>query len=185
MISPTSITNFNRTDRELQEFWLFSMFVAGKNSDFAAKKLDTFLSLLGNDISDIFIALRRHNVRELLLATKVGQYDRLTKAIEQSLSVDLRKATLGELMSIHGIGPKTARFFLLHTRKDANCAALDTHILKFIRDNGYPLAPKSTPSPTTYGTWERIFLNICELNYPKMPIAEVDLKIWTEYSGRA
>ena len=185
MISPTSITNFNRTDRELQEFWLFSMFVAGKNSDFAAKKLDAFLFLLGPNVWDIFAALRKQNVKELLLAAKVGQYNRLTKAIEESLSVNLRNASLGELMSIHGIGPKTARFFLLHTRKDANCAALDTHILKFIRDNGYPLAPKSTPNPKSYGTWESIFLNICKLNYPTMPIAEVDLKIWTEYSGRA
>jgi thermostable 8-oxoguanine DNA glycosylase len=58
-------------------------------------------------------------------------------------------------------------------------------VLKFLRDNGYPLAPKSTPNPKNYGVWETIFLNICKLNYPDQSIADVDLRIWTEYSGRA
>ena len=48
-IVPTSITNFERSDRQLQAFWLFSMFVAGKNSDFASNKLHAIMELMPED----------------------------------------------------------------------------------------------------------------------------------------
>lgn len=184
IISPTSVTNFNRSTLELQYFWLFSMFVAGKNADFASGKLQTLVNLMPDGAYPINW-LVANGVEDYLRKAKVGQYTRLTKAITQSLNIDLKSATVNQLMAIHGVGPKTARFFLLHSRKDVKCAALDTHILKFLRNNGYPLAPKQTPSRKDYGTWEQIFLNICQLNYPQMSVADVDLKIWTEYSGRS
>lgn len=37
MIDPTRITNFERTDNELQAFALFALLVAGKNSDVTAR----------------------------------------------------------------------------------------------------------------------------------------------------
>ena len=32
-VVPADITNYNRTDVELQTFWLFCVLIAGKNSD--------------------------------------------------------------------------------------------------------------------------------------------------------
>ncbi len=187
IINPVAITNFDRTNRELEAFWLFSMFVAGKNSDFAAKKLNALMAKFGPEAEPIYQmgAMSPEKIEALLRSVKVGQYGRLTKAIVGSCGLDLRTVTVQQLMAIHGVGPKTARFFILHSRRDAGCAVLDTHVLKFLRDNGYPLAPKSTPNPKNYGVWETIFLNICKLNYPDQSIADVDLRIWTEYSGRA
>ena len=185
IIEPTKITNYNRSTLELQWFWLFSMFVAGKNSDFAAGKIETLRALMPDGAYPIDW-LNAHGVEEYLRKAKVGQYGRLTKAITQSKDVDLHTATLEELFEIHGIGPKTVRFFLLHSRKDCNCAVLDTHVLKFLRANGYAAAPKQTPNkPEDYRAWEKTFLNIVALNYPTFTVAEIDLKIWTEYSGRA
>lgn len=184
IISPTSVTNFNRARRELEAFWLFSMFVAGKNSDFAAKKVQAVFDQCPVNMF-LFDWLRLKDIGEVLKNAKVGQYTRLTKAVSGSLNLDLSTVSLNELMSVHGVGPKTARFFLLHSRSDCKCAVLDTHVLKFLRDNGYPLAPKATPSRKDYGAWEDIFLNICKLNYPSWSIADVDLRIWKHYSGRA
>ena len=184
IISPTSVTNFNRSRRELEAFWLFSMFVAGKNSDFAAKKVQAVIDMCPVNMF-LFDWLRVKDVDTVLRTARVGQYNRLTRAINESLDLDLQTASLQQLMNVHGVGPKTARFFLLHSRKDCNCAVLDTHVLKFLRDNGFPLAPKSTPNRKDYGAWECIFLSICKLNYPSWSIADVDLRIWKEYSGRA
>jgi hypothetical protein len=44
MIQPTQITNFNRSEGELQAFWIFCIMVAGKNSDFAARVVSKLLS---------------------------------------------------------------------------------------------------------------------------------------------
>lgn len=185
IVEPTKITNHNRTTLELQWFWLFSLFVAGKNSDFAAGKIEALRWFMPDGAYPINW-LNANGVEEYLRKAKVGQYGRLTKAIEQSKDVDLRNSTLDRLLSIHGVGPKTVRFFLLHSRKDCNCAVLDTHVLKFLRDCGYSAAPKQTPAnPKKYRLLEDIFLNICRLNYPTLSVAEVDLKIWTKYSGRA
>ena len=46
MIDPAKITNFNRTQSQLEEFLLFCIVVAGKNSKVQAAKLGEFLSHL-------------------------------------------------------------------------------------------------------------------------------------------
>lgn len=185
MVNPIEITKFDRNQRELEEFWLFSMFVAGKNSDFAARKLQSLTSYLGDHpLIGQMRGWKPEQVEKLLRLVKVGQYDRLTKAIVGSFKLDLRTATLQDLMDVHGVGPKTARFFLLHSRENCECAVLDTHILKFLRANGYLDAPKSTPSGSRYVLWEGVFLSVCKHMWPEIPIAVVDLNIWRRYSGR-
>jgi thermostable 8-oxoguanine DNA glycosylase len=81
---------------------------------------------------------------------------------------------------------KSSRFFLLHSFENYNnsLAILDTHILKFIRENIDHRAPKSTPTITvTYKYWEDVFLYWCELN--KKNVAEFDLEIWKSYARTA
>ena len=183
-ILPTAITDFNRTQRDLQKFWLFSMFVAGKNSDFASAKVSALMNQMPQECEPID-HLRNCDVEAMLRKVKVGQYTRLTKAIIGSMSVDLNTATLDQLMAIHGVGAKTSRFFLVHSRINCRHAVLDVHLLKFLRDNGHPLAPKQTPSGKAYLHWEKVFLNICDLNYLGESIASIDLRLWMEISGRA
>lgn len=86
---------------------------------------------------------------------------------------------------IPGVGMKTSRFFLLHSDinyKDT-IAILDTHILKFMKENIDNSAPKSTPTNSNkYKYWEDKFLLWCEEN--NKDAAEFDLEVWKSYARK-
>lgn len=194
VIKPTEVTNFNRSDFELESFWLFSLFVAGKNADYAGRCLARILALPylgcastlnGKTPFEVFRNMPENEIRNTLVASKIGQYNRLTKAITESVHLDLRTCTLEDLLAVHGVGPKTARFFLLHSRRDAKHAVLDTHILSWMRRHGIEEAPKATPqNPKLYAELEDTFIHLAETWFPSVPLAEVDLLIWMQESGR-
>jgi hypothetical protein len=185
LIDPTNITNFSRTDAQLQAFWLFGAFCAGKNSDYASKCLAKLLSKCGDQTPFEYLrSLGGNAIHNALVAAKIGQYARLTRFVEESINLDLRTAGLQDLMGVFGIGPKTARFFLLHSRPDCECAVLDCHILKFLRENSVD-APQQTPTnQKQYGELEKKFLFIAKLQFPQMSVAQIDLMLWMKYSGR-
>ena len=185
LIDPKKITNFTRTQAELQSFFLFGLFCAGKNSDYAAKCLARLLvNRTGDTPFQILKELGETGIHNALVASRIGQYGRLTKAVMDAVDLDLSTCTLEELMKVHGVGQKTARFFLLHTRPDCQCAVLDTHILKWLRDNQVD-APQNTPtSVKQYKDLEEKFLFLANINFPFMSIADVDLTLWMKYSGR-
>jgi hypothetical protein len=185
LIDPKKITNFSRTQAELQSFFLFGLFCAGKNSDYAAKCLARLLAnRTGDTPFQILKELGETGIHNALVASRIGQYNRLTKAVMGAVDLDLATCTLEELMKVHGVGQKTARFFLLHTRPNCQCAVLDTHILKWLRDNQVD-APQNTPtSVKQYKDLEEKFLFLANINFPFMSIADVDLTLWMKYSGR-
>ena len=80
-----------------------------------------------------------------------------------------------------GVGRKTARFFILHSRRDAECSVLDTHVLKYLRDSGVPNVPKSTPSSKS--EYERLSKEFMLLKPDSVSLAEFDLQIWTKYAS--
>lgn len=184
MITPKDITNFSRTTHELQSFFLFGLFCAGKNSDYASKCLSRLLSKDKDEPFKILKNLGEIGIHNALVASRIGQYSRLTKGIMQALDLDLATCSLDDLMNIHGVGPKTARFFLLHTRPNYECAVLDTHILKFLRDHQVD-APKNTPTNyKQYLDLEKKFIYLAKINFPSMALADIDLTLWMKYSGR-
>ena len=183
MIEPTQVTNYNRTDDELQTFWIYSIVVAGKPSDWASRVVTKFLKNRKHMTPFEHIASMGHGLRNTLVANRVGQYNRITLALEQSLDLDLRTCTVKDLESIYGVGAKTARFFLLHTRKDVECAVLDTHILSWMRTFGIN-TPKATPSGKKYADLEEMALHLMKAEFPGMSIADADLLIWSMMSGR-
>ena len=186
LIDPKQITNFSRTTAELQAFFLFGLFCAGKNSDYASKCLAKLLHKCEGDTPfEILKNLGETGIHNALVASRIGQYGRLTKAIMQAVELDLHSCSLQDLMNVHGVGQKTARFFLLHTRNNIKCAVLDVHILKFLRDHQVD-APQNTPtSVKQYETLEKQFLFLISSHFPFMSIADVDLTIWKKYSGRS
>lgn len=186
-IDPKNITKFDRSQEELEFFWLFCILVAGKNADWASLKLlDLFRNKPEDQTPFEFLKTRLTDLNNILVANKVGQYRRIQKAIEQSLEIDLRTASVGDLMEIHGVGPKTARFFILHTRANAECAVLDTHILKWMRSLVDPIfeVPASTPPINKYQTLEFVAIKLMKTHFPNISLAEADLLIWTKMSGR-
>lgn len=188
VVIPTEITNYNRTDYELEVFWLFCILVAGKNSDTTSRVLAKFLNELPEDQTPFegIRELGEDGLHNLLVSHRVGQYNRITKAIWQSLDLDLRNCTREDLMSIYGVSHKTSRFFLLHSREFCEEVVLDTHILSWLGNvcNIVGL-PKNTPQDKNkYEYLASLCRDLMQSHYPGMSLAQVDLLIWTMMSGR-
>lgn len=199
MVNPHEFTNFNRSEAELQEALMFAVLVAGKRADQQAVKLEAMISGFRAHIQDpmeltplggLWAKLDREQLLHIVYANKIGQYSRIIGAFDRlsemlpptnssSSLLDLRACTASDLESVPGIGPKTSRFFILHTRPDANVACLDVHILSYLRDLGHT-APKSTPIGKEYVRLENIFLSHAK-DVGKDP-ATLDLEIWKRYT---
>jgi hypothetical protein len=197
---------YNASIAELENFILINMFVAGKNASVQQLKLDQFVNCvrrdLGSDIVDKLGVLSAiHNcipsadindfILGLLKEVKAGQYTRLTAGVVQlseavgSGKINLRACTRTELVKIKGIGYKTASMFLMYTRRNLNIACLDTHILKYLREEAnvqdVPLATPSTVSE--YRRLEREFINLAQK--ANKSISDFDFEIWSYYRKKA
>lgn len=89
-------------------------------------------------------------------------------------------------MKIHGVGPKTARFFLLHSREFCDEIVLDTHILSWLKkQTSFNWIPKNTPqSKKQYDKISKLCKKLMNKYYPNLSLAEIDIHIWKEMSGR-
>ena len=196
MIDPYNITNYNRTEGELQKFLLFCIVVAGKTAYIQAQKLEEFLISVNErlmlpehvDPFKSLISADQHGILfEEIKKAKLGQYKKIYSGFKFITQKDynLNRMTPKILEEIPGVGMKTSRFFLLHSDifyKD-KIAILDTHILKFIKENIDDRAPKSTPViPLTYRFWEDMFLNWCNNNNKN--VADFDLEVWKSYARK-
>lgn len=183
MIDPRDITNFKRTKEELEELILFCIIVAGKTASIQAKKLDLFLKKDNNKLSPFKLIqtyISNNVLLEKIQEAKLGQYTKINKAFQEIIQLDMFNCSVQDLEGITGIGPKTARFYILHSRPNQNIAVLDTHILKWLRDELKIETPKSTPIQKKYLQLEQVFLNYCKQN--KKNPADLDLEIWKKYS---
>jgi thermostable 8-oxoguanine DNA glycosylase len=194
MIDPYNITNYNRTQNELEEFLLFCIVVAGKTAYIQAQKLEEFLTSVNkrlmmpehiNPFQSLKSAEQHGILFEEIKLAKLGQYRKIYSGFKYlaEKEYNLSRMTPKILEEIPGVGMKTSRFFLLHSDtfyKD-RIAILDTHILKFIKENIDERAPKSTPViPLTYRFWEDRFLNWCSENNKN--VADFDLEVWKSYA---
>ena len=185
-INPKKITDFNRTEAELEFFAIFAVCVAGKGSQQTADKVNFHFREIQTPTKQLtpFEGIRAMKDIKVLSAwlqmTKLGQYTRIYNALLGLIKLDLKTCTVEDLESIHGIGPKTARFIIMHSRPYQRLATLDTHILKWMRDQGIE-APKATPqSQKLYKELEQKFLTLCD-NCGMIP-SQLDLEIWKQYS---
>lgn len=186
LVDPANVINFNRTDSELELWWLFSGVVAGKTASTQSRLLNEFLLDLepGGDIDTPFTRIARAEaqgvLKDKLIKSRLGQFNRLYKQFVQSLTLDLRTCTVEDLEKIHGCGPKTARMFIMMSRPNQRMAALDTHVLKHLRANGLT-APEITPqSKREYRRLEEEFLKLADAS--GMSVADYDLTVWKQYS---
>lgn len=178
------------TRDELEARLLYAMIVAGKSARFADEKTKLFLSACGEDESPFDLICRlvyEGRLEQALKKAKTGNYRKLNLAFTwlavSGETMDLDTVTPQELERIPGVGPKTSRFFILWTRPEARYAALDVHILRWLRGQGY-LAPWQTPQDgETYARWEKVFLEKADALGLKP--AELDARIWSEGSRRS
>jgi len=191
MINPAKVTNYNRTQYELEEFILFCINVAGKKSSIESPKLEVFIERAKNITKETtpFNCIRKliklGRLQEIMHWAKLSPYkQRYNSYVAVAKIQDLQTVTLNRLLQVAGIGLKTARFFLSHSREDFDEPMLDTHILRFLRDQGYSDAPKSTPTKeNTYHYFANIFKGIAR--QLGKSVTDLDLEIWKKYSGTA
>jgi thermostable 8-oxoguanine DNA glycosylase len=184
MIDPTNITNFNLSDNQLEEVILFWICAAGKNAIVAASSLDRLLNQICEKKHSPFESIRNLNKNKLPNLLKnfgIGCYNNKAKTFWDlsNSGINLRTCSANDLENIYGIGMKTSRCFIIHSRKNAKYAGLDVHILKFMKLLGYDV-PKSTPIGKKYLYLEKEFLRKIE-GFGK-PVAEIDLLIWNHFS---
>lgn len=191
MIDPTKISNFHLTINELEENICFWVAVANKTAATISQYVDNFfLDLSKQDaptfnpnLNSPFQLIREagsiEQITDLVKKHRFGCFKTKARGFYElaNSGINLKTCSVDDLERFHGIGPKTARCFLIHTRENARYAALDTHVLKFMRAVGF-LVPKSTPSGKQYKHWEQEFLRIVPEG---MTVAEYDLAIWNAY----
>jgi hypothetical protein len=198
MIDPYDLTRpWDQT--RLQEWFLFGICVAGKPAGQTADKVEALLKDIlqtyccgtalirmarrGDPMTPfklVKMAIEHGSLNKFLKKHKMGQYKRIDKAFRGMVQIDPATVTLEELEQIHGVGAKTARMLLLYTRPDQEMIPLDTHILKWLRANGYN-APKTTPPPgKKYRELEQAFIS--EGKKRGLTPKEWDTAVWQQYA---
>lgn len=172
----------NLDDRELQARLIFSVVVAGKNAKFARNVIEKLFSKTKKLPFEVVKDwVKGGTLRSRLKTARSGNYGKLVKCLPKLVELNPRTATLEELEQISGIGPKTSRFYHLWIGKNTRCAALDVHILKFLRHLGND-APKNTPTGRKYRELEEVFLRECERR--KVTPNQLDADVWVAYSSK-
>ena len=206
MIDPQNITRYDRNDEELQELLIFCIAVFNKPADQIKYKVEDFLNWCKKHsrAKDHFARIRslekRYHDDGLSLVNEYTHHPgakwlvnkfRFGNTTQKSNGIhgvvnakglDLRTCSEQDLEQFSGISMKTSRFFILHTRADANVACLDTHILHWLRDyTGLEWIPVKPPSVKKYLLAEKLFLDIASEN--EITPAELDLTIWNKQRG--
>ena len=194
MINPKKVTDYKRNEWQLQEFLLYCICVAGKKSEIESPKVRKFcldprfgFNLLPFDFIRKSLAVfscEHDGLMQALLKHKIAPYEQRYNSfvdVVRLLDKDLNTVTLEELQEVRGISTKTSRFFLTHSREDFDEPVLDTHILRYLKDEGWDGIPDSTPqNPKTYTQIAKIFSEIAEAQ--NKSVTDLDLEIWTKYS---
>jgi endonuclease III len=139
-VDPYAITNFSRTDAELETVFVFCCCVAGKKATMISAMVEDFLEncgYTGTPFERIRAMVREESLVQHLRRARLGKYGLLSRLFTLATAegtLDLRAATPEELERFPGIGAKTSRFFILHSRAGASVAVIDTHMLKYYPD---------------------------------------------------
>jgi len=160
-INPQEITDYNRTDAELEFFLLFCIVVAGKKSDIQASKLEEWYDDRVYHKDTPFEYIERLDadgeLRSSLEKVRMGQYNRLVNSFQDVIGVggrdrmNLSKCSLQDLCLIRGVKLKTSNFFLTHSREGYNVPVLDTHQLRKTKSCTTLLQNNSQPLPSAEG----------------------------------
>lgn len=165
---------------QLQCRLLYAMIVAGKSAEFANEAFQKFIAGCPARRTPFnwIASLNDKELLKRLKQAKTGNYGKLVRGYRELVNarLDLRHCGVDELERIHGIGPKTSRFWILWTRPGARHAALDVHVLRWLKQQGYD-APKATPaSSKTYAYLEEAFIKEAESR--GLTPRALDYQIW-------
>jgi thermostable 8-oxoguanine DNA glycosylase len=196
MIDPTdpkALIRFDRNLGDLEEFLVFSICVAGHAAIPIARGVDAFLASC-RDMCGVWWQLpfeyilnhfNRGHLAQRLKANGIGKYNQRAAYLEAAATsdLDLFECSVDDLDALPGIGPKTARFFVMCNRPDERHAILDVHILRYMRETwGLDVPRGSTMSAAQYARWEPEYLSraLPEAERLGMTLMEYDLSLWNQ-----
>jgi hypothetical protein len=197
MIDPNKVTNAARTPAELEEFLLFCVVVAGKNADQQSAKLERFLGGR-SPFAHIRRSDRDASLGDRLREARLGKYSLLGRSFRELArsGADLGACTWEQLTLFPGIGIKTAKFFILHSRPGEMHGVLDTHVLAWMGEHWAPAGPRglsvprhSPQDPRAYRFWETVYFGMVSARHHAgsraVDWAKFDLDLWRERRGSA
>lgn len=198
MIDPKKVTDYNRNEWQLQEWLLYCICVAGKKSEIESPKVRKFcldprfgFNLKPFDLIRKLLSVsnvEEDGLKQHLKKYKISPYAQRYNSFKDAVTLlpdNLSEVTIDDLQTVRGISTKTSRFFLTHSREDFDEPVIDTHILRFLRDEGHEDVPESTPqNPKVYAKVAKYFSDIAKAR--EQSVTELDLQVWTQYSyGKA
>jgi thermostable 8-oxoguanine DNA glycosylase len=186
-IDPYKITDYHRNKNQLETFFLFCTAVAGKKATMISDKIYDFLEhsgFHGSPLERVKSMLEKNELTERLKRVSMGKYGLLTRSwheLTRRPKNFLNTAGVEELEELPAVGPKTARYFIVHSRPNTRLAVVDTHMLKFLRDMGHDDIPSgNAASPRHYADLEAKVL--AHADKAAMSPQDFDLAVWTWYS---
>jgi hypothetical protein len=196
MIDPNNVTNTARTAAELEEYLLFGIVAAGKNADQQALKLERFLGGR-RPFAYIRASDREGKLEARLKEVKLGKYSLLSRSFRAlaNSGANLSTITWQDLTAFPGIGIKTAKFFVLHSRAGQMHGVLDTHVLSWMGEhwsatghNGPAVPGHSPQDPRAYLFWETVYFGMVSARHHGPARAHVDwarfdIELWKERRG--
>ncbi len=122
MVDPSKITKYDATEAELEELLLFWVLAAGGGSTTARLLNELLIDIEAHNMG-AFNAFRLYTIDTLALELKehgIGCHSHKARTIYELARADLnlKTCTAEDLELIYGIGMKTSRCFLIHSRKN-------------------------------------------------------------------
>ena len=151
MIDFANLPIYSKEEKYLQEFFMFSICVANKSAATIAPRIDKLVKSLDGMPFDILGKKKASTIQSMLKNLGIGCYKLKGQGIKEAAcavsngDLSLQNSTLEELEKINGVGLKTSRFFVVHSRPNAHHAVIDTHLLKFLKSKGHDV-PEQTPT---------------------------------------
>lgn len=182
MIDYINLPNYDLNDQELEEFLIFSICVANKPAKVIAPRVHDFCEPFRPNVLHNLKKVDMESIQKRLKDLGIGCHSNKAKCLKflSDRGLDLRSCTTEDLEEAPGIGLKTSRFFLGHTRRGFESAILDTHILKFLKEMGNDV-PSSTPSNIKkYRDIEKVFIYYAKNMGISSP--ELDIILWKHYA---
>jgi hypothetical protein len=123
--------NYNRTEKELEKFLLFSILTSGKitkRSEYILENINNFLTTECNDsetlkwiykIASIKSNHGRNYIYEFLKEYNLPRNQKVLSCLRdlEKIKTNLKEITKEELKSINGIGEGISNLFISNTRK--------------------------------------------------------------------
>jgi thermostable 8-oxoguanine DNA glycosylase len=191
LVDPIHFTNYHRNDLELEATAIFSVLVAGKTALTMARALERLLKIARQQAPvkrtmpfKLLREFNQHQLARIMLQAGVGCYNQKARTIYELVrsGLDLRTCTAADMERVTGIGPKTSRLFILHTRRKQRLAVLDVHILRYLRELGHNVPIHTPGSSRRYAQIEALCLMLAD--QAGLAPADWDLSIWNYYRER-